>query len=168
MGGKGNILQMVGEPGSGYTRTTSGLHGNAEEVPRHLARQQDLRLLLHCHGKQAMETILNTTPDVTGVLCQGGHMALGVLEAYADKKLPYPAITVDDINLFIIAAKKMKFTNFVVVSGGSEAGRRRLRGRHEGPERRAGEEDHALAGQAVHADEMDKLIPPGCRTGTGR
>ena len=166
MGGKGKILQMVGEPGSGYTEDyIRGCTVALKKYPDISLVNRIYAYYSTATAKQAMETILNTTPDVTGVLCQGGHMALGVLEAYADKKLPYPPVTVDDINLFMVAAKKMKFTNFVVVSGGSEVSADAC---EVAMTVLNGEPVKKITLSPVKlytAEEMDKLIPAGMSDG---
>ena len=122
IGGKGNVLQMLGEPGSGYTEDyIKGATVALKNFP-------DVTLVnrLYCYysaatAKQATETIINTTPEIDAVICQGGHMALGVLEAFKDKNLPLPFISTDDINLFLRNAKEMNFTKFIAISGGSDA-----------------------------------------------
>lgn len=121
MGEKGVILQMVGEPGSGYTEDyIRGATAALKNYPNISLANRIYAYYSMATAKQSMETLLNTNPDITGVLVQGGHMALGILEAYADKKKELPWVTTDDVNLFFKAAKKMNFTKFVAVSGGSE------------------------------------------------
>ncbi len=121
MGEKGVILEMVGEPGSGYTEDyIRGCTDALKKYPNISLANRIYAYYSMATAKQSMETLLNTNPDIAGVLCQGGHMALGILEAYADKKKPLPWITTDDVNLFFKATKKMGFNKFVAVSGGSE------------------------------------------------
>ncbi|MCJ7820356.1 MAG: substrate-binding domain-containing protein, partial [Bacteroidales bacterium] len=121
MGGKGAVLQMVGEPGSGYTEDfIKGSTAALKKYPEISLVNRIYAYYSTATAKQATETIINTTPDIGGIINQGGHMALGVLEAFNDKNLPLPYVLTDDINLFIRSAKEMNFTQFVCVSGGSE------------------------------------------------
>jgi len=166
MGGKGTILQMVGEPGSGYTEDyIRGCTAALKKYPDIALANRIYAYYSTATAKQAMETLLNTNPEITGVLCQGGHMALGVLEAYADKKKPYPAVTVDDINLFMVAAKKMKFTNFVVVSGGSEVSADACEVAMKVLNGEPVKKTTLSPVRLYTADEMDKLIPAGMSDG---
>jgi ribose transport system substrate-binding protein len=166
MGGKGTILQMVGEPGSGYTEDyIKGATAALKKYPDVALANRIYGYYSTATAKQAMETILNTNPDVTGVLCQGGHMALGVLEAYADKKKPFPAITIDDINLFIKAAKKMKFSNFATVSGGSEVSADACEVAMKVLNGETVKKVNLSPVKLYTPEEMDKLIPPGMSDG---
>ncbi len=166
MGEKGVILQMVGEPGSGYTEDyIRGCTAALKKYPNISLANRIYAYYSVATAKQAMETLLNTNPDITGVLCQGGHMALGVLEAYADKKKAFPAITVDDINLFMNAAKKMKFTNFVVVSGGSEVSADACEVAMKVLNGEQVKKTTLTPVKLYTPEEMDKLIPQGMSDG---
>jgi ribose transport system substrate-binding protein len=166
MGEKGVILQMVGEPGSGYTEDyIRGCTAALKKYPNISLANRIYAYYSTATAKQAMETLLNTNPDITGVLCQGGHMALGVLEAYADKKKPFPAITVDDINLFMTGAKKMNFTNFVVVSGGSEASADACEVAMKVLNGEPVKKTTLSPVKLYTPDEMNKLIPEGMSDG---
>jgi ribose transport system substrate-binding protein len=121
IGGKGNVIQLVGEPGSGYTEDY--VKGSTDALKKY----PDVTLVNRIYtyytadiAKQAMETVLNSTPDIAAVINQGGHSALGTLEAFTDKGLPLPYITADDINLFAKYAKSINFTKFAVYPSGSE------------------------------------------------
>ncbi len=121
IGGKGKVVVMMGEAGSGYTEDT---YRGIQEA---LKKYPDIKPLPTTYGnysqataKQQMETMLNANDDIVGAIVQGGHMGLGILEAYLDKGLTPPPMTVDDINLFMKAAKKYNFTDFITYGAGAE------------------------------------------------
>lgn len=70
-------------------------------------------------AKQAMESVVNAHPDIKGIVCQGGHMAIGALEAFQGKGLEPPYIITDDVNLFQQWCAKNNFDKFAAVNGGS-------------------------------------------------
>ena len=122
MDGKGKVVSIMGEPGSGYSenvlrgvsdalKACPGIQNVGTEYAEYSA---DLT-------KQKMETFLISNPDIGGVIVDGGMMGMGVLEAYKDANLPYPYMTVDDWNGFQKKAKEIGYTKYVSVPGGSEA-----------------------------------------------
>lgn len=121
IGGKGKVVVMMGEAGSGYTEDTY------KGVQEALKKYPDIKPLPTVYAnysqataKQMMETMLNANTDIVGAIVQGGHMGLGILEAYRDKGLEPPYMTVDDINLFMKAAKQYNFTKFITYGSGAE------------------------------------------------
>ena len=121
IGGKGKVVIMMGEAGSGYTEDAY------KGIQEALKKYPDIKPLPTVYGnysqataKQMMETMLNANDDIVGAIVQGGHMGLGILEAYMDKGLEPPYMSVDDINLFMKAAKKYNFTKFITYGAGAE------------------------------------------------
>jgi ribose transport system substrate-binding protein len=166
IGGKGKVIQLVGEPGSGYTEDyIKGSTAALKNFP-------DVELVNRIYtyytadlSKQAMETVLNTTPDIAAIINQGGHSALGALEAFKDKNLPLPYTTVDDINLFMKYAKSLNYTKFAVYAGGSEVtadacevGMKVLAGE---PVKKLG----LIPAKIYTADEINAMIPEGMADG---
>lgn len=121
IGGKGKVIEMLGEAGSGYTEDClKGINEALKKYP-------DVQVLPAAYGeysqakaKQQMETLLNANPDIKGALVQGGHMGLGIMEACLDKGIEPPFMSVDDINLFQKGATKNNFTKYITYAGGSE------------------------------------------------
>ena len=121
IGGKGKVVVMLGEAGSGYTENTyKGIQEALKKYPDIETLPAVYANYSQATAKQQMETMLNANDDIVGALVQGGHMGLGILEAYLDKGLEAPYMTVDDINLFMLAAKEHEFTKFITYGAGAE------------------------------------------------
>jgi ribose transport system substrate-binding protein len=121
IGGKGKVVVMMGEAGSGYTEDTyRGIQEALKKYPDIKPLPTTYANYSQATAKQQMETMLNANDDIVGAIVQGGHMGLGILEAYLDKGLKPVPMTVDDINLFMKAAKKYNFTDFITYGAGAE------------------------------------------------
>lgn len=121
IGGKGKVVVMLGEAGSGYTEDAwKGIQEALKKYPEIEALPPVYANYSQATAKQQMETILNANDDIVGAIVQGGHMGLGILEAYRDKGLEPPYMTVDDINLFMKAAKEYGFNKFITYGAGAE------------------------------------------------
>jgi len=121
IGGKGKVVVMMGEAGSGYTEDAyRGVQEALKKYPEIEALPTVYANYSQATAKQQMETMLNANDDIVGAIVQGGHMGLGILEAYLDKGLEPPYMTVDDINLFMKAAKANNFTKFITYGAGAE------------------------------------------------
>ena len=121
IGGKGKVVMMMGEAGSGYTEDTyRGIQEALKKYPDIVPLPTVYADYSQATAKQQMETMLNANDDIVAAIVQGGHMGLGILEAYMDKGLEPPYMTVDDINLFMKAAKAQNFTKFITYGAGAE------------------------------------------------
>lgn len=121
IGGKGKVVMMMGEAGSGYTEDAyRGIQEALKKYPDIKPLPTVYANYSQATAKQMMETMLNANDDIVAAIVQGGHMGLGILEAYTDKGLEPPYMTVDDINLFMKAAKKLNFTKFITYGAGAE------------------------------------------------
>ncbi|HET8686431.1 MAG TPA: substrate-binding domain-containing protein [Methanosarcina sp.] len=121
IGGKGKVVVMMGEAGSGYTEDTyRGVQEALKKYPDIKPLPTTYANYSQATAKQQMETLLNANDDIVGAIVQGGHMGLGILEAYLDKGKEPPFMSVDDINLFMKAAKKYNFTKFITYGAGAE------------------------------------------------
>lgn len=119
--GKGKVVVMLGEAGSGYTEDTyKGIQEALKKYPNIVTLPPVYAFYSQAKAKQQMETLLNAHSDIVGAIVQGGHMGLGILEACLDKGIEPPFMTVDDINLFMQAAKKYKFNKYIVYGAGAE------------------------------------------------
>jgi ribose transport system substrate-binding protein len=122
LGGKGKVVTIMGEPGSGYSENVlRGVNDALKECPGLVNVGTEYGEYSAAVTKQKMETFLAANPDITGVIVDGGLMGVGVLEAYKDAGLTYPFMTVDDWNGFQTVAKKEGYTNYISIPGGSEA-----------------------------------------------
>ena len=121
IGGKGKVVVMMGEAGSGYTEDAyKGVQEALKKYPEIEPLPTVYANYSQATAKQQMETMLNANNDIVGAIVQGGHMGLGILEAYKDKGLEPPYMSVDDINLFMKAAKQYDFTKFITYGAGAE------------------------------------------------
>lgn len=122
LGGKGKVVTIMGEPGSGYSENVlRGVNDALKECPGLENVGTEYGEYSAAVTKQKMETFLSSNPDINGVIVDGGLMGVGILEAYADAGLPYPFMTVDDWNGFQKKAMEAGFTNYISIPGGSEA-----------------------------------------------
>ncbi len=121
IGGKGKVIVMMGEAGSGYTEDTyKGIQEALKKYPDIKPLPTVYANYSQATAKQQMETFLNSNTDIVGAIVQGGHMGLGILEACVDKGVEPPFMSVDDINLFQKGAQKYNFTKYITYGGGSE------------------------------------------------
>ena len=121
IGGKGKVVVMMGEAGSGYTENTyRGIVEALKKYPGIKPLPTVYADYSQAKAKQQMETFLNAHTDIVGAIVQGGHMGLGILEACLDKGVEPPYMTVDDINLFHKAAKRLNFTKYITYGAGAE------------------------------------------------
>jgi ribose transport system substrate-binding protein len=121
MGGKGEVVTIMGEPGSGFSENV--LRGVAEA----LKEFPDVKNVGTEYGeysaavtKQKMETFMSANPNIGGVIVDGGMMGIGALEAYIDAGKTVPFMAVDDWNGFQKKAMEVGYTNYVSVPGGSQ------------------------------------------------
>ena len=120
--GEGKVVTIMGEPGSGYSEDVlRGVSDAISKFPNIENVGTEYGEYSGAVTKQKMETFLASNPDITGVIVDGGLMALGIIEAYDDAGLDYPFMTVDDLNLFQKKAAEIGYTDSISVPGGSEA-----------------------------------------------
>lgn len=122
LNGEGKVVTIMGEPGSGYSEDVlRGVADALKNFPNIENVGTEYGEYSGAVTKQKMETFLSSNPDITGVIVDGGLMAMGIIEAYDDAGLEYPYMTVDDLNLFQKKAQEIGFTDYISVPGGSEA-----------------------------------------------
>jgi ribose transport system substrate-binding protein len=121
MGGKGKVVTIMGEPGSGYSESVlRGVSDALKECPGMTNVGTEYGEYSAAVTKQKMETFLASNPDIGGVIVDGGMMGMGILEAYQDANLPLPYMTVDDWNGFQKKAIELKYDKYISIPGGSE------------------------------------------------
>lgn len=122
MGGKGKVVTIMGEPGSGYSETVlRGVNDAIKDCPGLVNVGTEYGEYSAAVTKQKMETFLSSNPDIGGVIVDGGMMGMGILEAYSDAGLKYPYMTVDDWNGFQKKAIEVGYKDYISVPGGSGA-----------------------------------------------
>lgn len=122
LNGKGTVAVVLGAPGNSYTEDV--LRGAKQAF----AQYPEIKLLGPVYGKwspveakKVMETLIKSGQKIDGVLVDGGQMALGVIEAFQDAKIPVPPLTADDWNGFLKKAKELNL-DFVLVNSGADHG----------------------------------------------
>lgn len=122
MNGTGKVVTIMGEPGSGYSENVlRGVADALKEFPNIKNVGTEYGEYSAAVTKQKMETFLASNPDINGVIVDGGMMGMGILEAYQDKGLKLPYMTVDDWNGFQKKAVEIGYTDYISVPGGSGA-----------------------------------------------
>ena len=120
--GKGKVVTIMGEPGSGYSENVlRGVSDALKDCPGLQNVGTEYGEYSAAVTKQKMETFLSSNPDINGVIVDGGMMGMGILEAYTDAELEYPFMTVDDWNGFQKKAMEVDYNNYISIPGGSEA-----------------------------------------------
>ncbi len=121
IGGEGDVLVIMGFPGSGYSEDV--LRG----VDRVLNEYEGINVVATEYAyytpatsKEIVQTYIARGDQLAGVICDGGLMAYGVIEAYTDAGLPIPPLTVDDWNGFMKRAAAENFDDFIVINSGNE------------------------------------------------
>ena len=122
MKGKGKVVTIMGEPGSGYSEDVlRGVSDALKAFPDIQNVGTDYGEYSAAVTKQKMETFLSAHPDIKGVIVDGGMMGMGIIEAYDDAGLKYPFMTVDDWNGFQKKAVEIGYKDYISLPGGSEA-----------------------------------------------
>ncbi|MBA4384497.1 MAG: hypothetical protein C0410_07150 [Anaerolinea sp.] len=120
MGGKGKVVTIMGEPGSGFSENVlRGVADALKEFPGIENVGTEYGEYSAAVTKQKMETFLASNPDINGVIVDGGMMGMGIIEAYQDAGLELPYMTVDDWNGFQKKAVEIGYTNYISIPGGS-------------------------------------------------
>ncbi len=119
--GKGNVLVIMGYPGSGYSNNV--LKG----VQQALANYPNIKVLgteyanySPADAKKIVESYFAKRVPINGVIVDGGLMDFGVLDAFVDAKKPLPPTTADDWFGFLKKAVALKYTNYIVINSGEE------------------------------------------------
>jgi ribose transport system substrate-binding protein len=119
--GKGNVVVIMGYPGSGYS---NAVLAGVDEV---LANYPDIKSLgveyaeyTPAMSKQILEGYFAKGDSVDGVICDGGLMGFGVLEAFNDANKAIPPMSCDDTYLFLNKAVELEFSDFICCSSAQE------------------------------------------------
>lgn len=121
LNGKGNVIVMVGYPGSDYSnKVLAGIDGV-------LAKNPDIKVLGYEYAeytpalsKQIIESYMAKGETIDGVIVDGGLMGYGVLEAFTDAGLPIPPTSCDDTCLYLKKAVDLGFTDYICCSSAAE------------------------------------------------
>jgi len=121
MGGKGNVIVIMGYPGSGYSNNV--LKG----VQEALANYPDINVLgteyamyTPAEAKKIVESYFAKRVPVEGLIVDGGLMNFGALDAFIDAGRPLPPSSADDWYGFLKKTVAIDYTDYMVINSGQE------------------------------------------------
>ena len=121
IGGKGNVVVIMGYPGSGYSNNVlKGVNEALAQYPEIKVLGTEYAMYTPAESKKILESYFAKRVPVDGVIVDGGLMDFGVLEAFTDAKKPLPPTSADDWFGFLKKTVSLKYTNYMVCSSGEE------------------------------------------------
>ncbi len=119
--GKGNVLVIMGYPGSGYSNNVlKGVQDALKSYPNIKTLGVEYAQYTPAESKKIIESYFAKRVPIDGVIVDGGLMDFGVLDAFNDAHKPLPPTTADDWFGFLKKAKSLNYTNYVVLNSGEE------------------------------------------------
>lgn len=119
--GKGNVLVVMGYPGSGYSNAVlAGVESVVEQYPDIKVIGTEYAEYTPALSKQILEGYFAKGEQIDGIICDGGLMGFGVLEAFADAGKTIPPMTCDDTMLYLKKAVELEFTDYLCCSSAAE------------------------------------------------
>jgi ribose transport system substrate-binding protein len=119
--GKGNVIVIMGYPGSGYSNNVlKGVQQALANYPNIKVLGTEYAQYTPATSKKIIESYFAKRVPIDGVIVDGGLMDFGVLDAFVDAKKPLPPTTADDWFGFLKKAKSLNYTNYMVLSSGEE------------------------------------------------
>ncbi len=119
--GKGNVLVIMGYPGSGYSNNVlKGVNEALANYPDIKVLGTEYAMYTPAESKKIVESYFAKRVPIDGVIVDGGLMDFGVLDAFVDAKKPLPPTTADDWYGYLKKAKSLDYTNYMVASSGEE------------------------------------------------
>ncbi len=119
--GKGNVLVVMGYPGSGYSNNVlKGVQQALANYPNIKVLGTEYAMYTPATSKKIVESYFAKRVPIDGVIVDGGLMDFGVLDAFVDAKKPLPPTTADDWFGFLKKAVALKYTNYIVINSGEE------------------------------------------------
>lgn len=121
LGGKGNVVIIMGYPGSGYSNAVlAGVQSVVDKYPDIKVLGTEYAEYTPALSKQILESYFAKGEQIDGVICDGGLMGFGVLEAFSDAGKPIPPMSCDDTMLFLKKAVELEFTDYICLSSAAE------------------------------------------------
>lgn len=121
IGGKGNVIVMMGYPGSGYSnKVLEGVNSVLANYPDVKVLGTEYAMYTPATSKEIIEGYFAKGDEIDGVICDGGLMGYGVLQAFSDAGKTIPPMTCDDTYLFLKEAVKLGFTDYLCCSSAAE------------------------------------------------
>lgn len=119
--GKGNVVIIMGYPGSGYSNAVlAGVQSVVDKYPDINVLGTEYAEYTPALSKQILEGYFAKGDQVDGVICDGGLMGFGVLEAFSDAGKTIPPMSCDDTLLYLKKAVELGYTDYVCASSAAE------------------------------------------------
>jgi ribose transport system substrate-binding protein len=121
MGGKGNVIVIMGYPGSGYSNNVlKGVQEALKNYPEVKVLGTEYAMYTPAEAKKIVESYFAKRVPVDGLIVDGGLMNFGALDAFVDAKRPLPPSSADDWFGFLKKTKALNYTNYMVINSGQE------------------------------------------------
>jgi ribose transport system substrate-binding protein len=121
IGGKGNVVVIMGYPGSGYSNNVlKGVQDALKNYPDIKVLGTEYAFYTPAESKKIIESYFAKRVQIDGVIVDGGLMDFGVLDAFVDAKKTLPPTTADDWFGFLKKTRSLDYTNYMVVNSGEE------------------------------------------------
>lgn len=121
MGGKGNVIVIMGYPGSGYSNNVlKGVQEALKNYPQVKVLGTEYAMYTPAEAKKIVESYFAKRVPVDGLIVDGGLMNFGALDAFVDAKRPLPPSSADDWFGFLKKTKALNYTNYMVINSGQE------------------------------------------------
>ena len=121
LGGKGNVIVILGYPGSGYSNSVlKGIKEVVDKNPGIKVLGEEYAEYTPDKAKQIVESYFAAGKQVDGIIVDGGLMGSGALEAFKDSGKTLVPMSCDDTYLFLNKAHEMGFTDYITCSSGQE------------------------------------------------
>ena len=119
--GKGNVVVIMGYPGSGYSNAVlAGVQSVVDQYPDINVLGTEYAEYTPALSKQILEGYFAKGEQIDGVICDGGLMGFGVLEAFSDAGKTIPPMSCDDTLLYLKKAVELGFTDYICLSSAAE------------------------------------------------
>lgn len=119
--GKGNVVVIMGYPGSGYSNAVlAGVQSVVDQYPDIKVLGTEYAEYTPALSKQILEGYFAKGDQIDGVICDGGLMGFGVLEAFSDAGKTIPPMSCDDTLLYLKKAVELGYTDYVCASSAAE------------------------------------------------
>jgi ribose transport system substrate-binding protein len=119
--GKGNVIVIMGYPGSGYSNNVlKGVQDALTNYPDINVLGTEYAMYTPAEAKKIVESYFAKRVPVDGLIVDGGLMDFGALDAFIDAKRPLPPSSADDWYGFMKKAAAIGYTDYMVVNSGEE------------------------------------------------
>jgi ribose transport system substrate-binding protein len=118
---KGNVIVIMGYPGSGYSNNVlKGVQDALANYPDINVLGTEYAMYTPAEAKKIVESYFAKRVPVDGLIVDGGLMNFGALDAFIDAGRPLPPSSADDWFGFLKKTVAIDYTNYMVINSGQE------------------------------------------------